>query len=98
MRIKHKIHNLVSPLYNKVWHVPKGKISARIREACDRLPRKKRLAIVWILFTLFVLSAFYVFGTACYRMGAGHERRRIETGHIRQLDIVSNPPCHEFWR
>ncbi len=25
MSVKQKIHNLVSPLYNKVWHGPKGK-------------------------------------------------------------------------
>ena len=25
MSIKQKIQNLVSPLYNKVWHGPKGK-------------------------------------------------------------------------
>ncbi len=30
--MKLKIRNLVSPLYNKVWHTPKGRLVAKIRE------------------------------------------------------------------
>ena len=33
MSVKQKIHNLVSPLYNKVWHGPKGRVTAKIKKA-----------------------------------------------------------------
>ena len=29
----------------------------------------------------------FVFGNACYKMGAGHARQAIEIGHIRQLEL-----------
>lgn len=72
MSIKHKIQNLVSPLYNKVWHGPKGKLSAKVRKVCDDMPHKQRLTVVTVLLTAFILIAFFVFGHACYRMGANH--------------------------
>lgn len=31
MKIKSKIQNLVSPLYDKVWHGPKGRLTAKIK-------------------------------------------------------------------
>ncbi len=40
MSVKQKIQNLVSPLYNKVWHGPKGKIRERLKRACDDMPHK----------------------------------------------------------
>ena len=43
--MKLKIRNLVSPLYNKVWHTPKGRLVAKIRKACDDLPRNQRLMV-----------------------------------------------------
>ncbi len=78
MRIKQKIRNLVAPLYIKVWHGPKGKISERLKKACDDLPKNQRLMVVTVLLSVFVLTAFFVFGHACYRMGAGHARQAIE--------------------
>ena len=89
MSIKHKIRNLVAPLYNKVWHGPKGKIRERLKKACDDLPKNQRLMVVTVLFSVFVLTAFFVFGHACYRMGAGHARQAIEVEHIRQLELPS---------
>ena len=89
MSIKHKIRNLVAPLYNKVWHGPKGKIRERLKKACDDLPKNQRLMVVTVLLSVFVLTAFFVFGHACYRMGAGHARRAIEVEHIKQLEIPS---------
>ena len=89
MSIKHKIRNLVAPLYNKVWHGPKGKIRERLKKACDDLPKNQRLMVVTVLLSVFVLTAFFVFGHACYRMGAGHARQAIEVEHIRQLEIPS---------
>ena len=89
MSIKHKIRNLVAPLYNKVWHDPKGKIRERLKKACDDLPKNQRLMVVTVLLSVFVLTAFFVFGHACYRMGAGHARQAIEVEHIKQLEIPS---------
>ena len=89
MSIKHKIRNLVASLYNKVWHGPKGKIRERLKKACDDLPKNQRLMVVTVLLSVFVLTAFFVFGHACYRMGAGHARRAIEVEHIRQLELPS---------
>ena len=89
MSIKQKINNLVSPLYNQVWHAPKGKIREMLKKACDDLPKNQRLMVVTILLSVFVVTAFFVFGHACYRMGAGHARRAIEVEHIRQLELPS---------
>ena len=89
MSIKHKVRNLVAPLYNKVWHGPKGKIRERLKKACDDLPKNQRLMVVTVLLSVFVLTAFFVFGYACYRMGAGHARQAIEVEHIKQLELPS---------
>ena len=53
MSIKQKIQNLVSPLYNKVWHGPKGKIRERLKKVCDDMPHKQRLTVVTVLLTAF---------------------------------------------
>lgn len=89
MSIKQKISNLVSPLYNKVWHGPKGRIRERVKKACDEMPHRQRLTVVTLLLSAFVLIAFFVFGHACYKMGAGHARQTIEVEHIRQLELPS---------
>ena len=91
MSIKQKIHNLVSPLYNKVWHGPKGKIKERVKQACEDMPHKQRLMVVTILLSAFILVAFFVFGHACYRIGMGKALRRIEVRHISPLDL----PVHK---
>ena len=93
--MKQKIRNLVSPLYNKVWHTPKGRLADKIRKACDDLPRNQRLMVVTILLSAFILAAFFVFGNACYKMGAGQARRSIEIEHIRQLDLPTKTMSHE---
>ena len=85
--MKLKIRKFVSLLYNKVWHTPKGRLTAKIKKACDDLPRNQRLMVVTILLSAFILAAFFVFGNACYKMGAGHARQSIEIEHIRQLDL-----------
>ena len=90
MSVKQKIQNLVSPLYNKVWHGVKGKIRERLKKVCDDMPHKQRLTVVTVLLTAFVLIAFFVFGHACYKMGAGHARQAIEVEHIRQLELTTN--------
>lgn len=82
-----KIRNRVSPLFYKVWHGPKGKIKERVKKACNDMPHKQRLMVVTILLSAFVLMAFFVFGHACYEMGAGHARQTIEIEHIRQPEL-----------
>ena len=87
MSIKQKIQNLVSPLYNKVWHGPKGKIRERLEKVCDDMPHKQRLMVLTVLLSASVLIAFFVFGHACYRIGLGQAMRRIEVRHISPLDL-----------
>lgn len=95
MSIKQKICNLVSPFYDKVWHGPKGKIKERVKKACDDLPRNQRLMVVTVLLSAFILTAFFVFGHACYKMGAGHARQAVEIEHIRQLELPTNTESNE---
>lgn len=78
-------------VYNKVWHTPKGKLSARLRKVCDDLPHGKRVTVVGIMLTVFVLIAFFVFGHACYRIGLEQALRQIEVQHIHPLDL----PVHK---
>lgn len=90
MKLKQKFQNLVSPLYNKVWHGPKGRLSAKIKKACDNLPPQQRLTVVTILLSAFVLTAFFVFGNACYKMGARQAQHTIEVEHIRTIDLPTD--------
>lgn len=85
--MKLKIRNLVSPLYNKVWHTPKGRLAAKIKKACDDLPRNQRLMVVTILLSAFILAAFFVFGNACYKMGARQTQHEFEIEHIESIPI-----------
>ena len=85
--MKQKIRNLVSPLYNKVWHTPKGRLAAKIKKACDDLPRNQRLMVVTILLSAFILAAFFVFGNACYKMGARQTQHEFEIEHIESIPI-----------
>lgn len=85
--MKLKIRKLVSPLYNKVWHTPKGRLAAKIKKACDDLPRNQRLMVVTILLSAFILAAFFVFGNACYKMGARQTQHKFEIEHIESIPI-----------
>ncbi len=67
-----------------------GKLTARLRKECDALPRKQRLMVVSLLLGLFVTTAFFVFGHACYRIGLGQARQAVEVEHIRSLDLPKN--------
>ena len=98
MKIKSKIRNLVSPLYNKVWHGPKGRLTAKIKKACDDLPRNQRLMVVTILLSAFVLTAFFVFGNACYKMGARQALHEFEIEHIRSIELPTKAIDHEIAR
>lgn len=98
MSIKNKIRNLAAPLYNKVWHGPKGKIKERVKKACEDMPHKQRLTVVTVLLSAFILVAFFVFGNACYKMGAGHARQTIEIEHIQQLELPAKNSGYETAR
>lgn len=87
MKLKQKIQKLVSPLYNKVWHGPKGKLTAKIKKACDELPRNQRLMVVTILLSAFILTAFFVFGNACYKMGARQAQHEFDIEHIESIEL-----------
>ena len=77
-------------VYNKVWHTPKGKLSAKLRSLCDGIPQKQRLLVVTIMLCAFVLIAFFVFGHACYKIGLGHSGRLVEVEHILPLEITNS--------
>lgn len=89
MSLKQRIQQSVAPLYNKVWYGPKGRLAARIKKVCDDLPQNRRLTVVTVLMSAFVLTAFFVFGNACYRMGARHAFRH-DSGFI-ELSTEHNP-------
>ncbi len=74
-------------VYNKVWHAPKGKLSAKLRSLCDGIPHKQRLLVVSAMLCAFVLIAFFVFGHACYKIGLGHSGRLVNVEHIQPLEI-----------
>lgn len=67
-----------------------GKLTARLRKECDALPRKQRLMVLSVMLCVFVLTAFFVFGHACYRIGLGQARHAVEVEHIRPLDLPKN--------
>ena len=96
MKMKLSIRD--SALYNKVWTAPMGKLKARIRKACDDLPQKRRLTVVTVLLSLFVILAFFVFGNACYKIGQGEARKAIKIEHIRSIDLPSSNNCHDVPR
>lgn len=98
MKLKQKIQNLVSPLYNKVWHGPEGRLTAKIKKACDDLPRNQRLMVVTILLSVFILTAFFVFGNACYKMGARQAQQSIAIEHIKPIDLPTKTIDNETAR
>lgn len=98
MKLKPKFTIRDSALYNKVWRSPIGKLKSAVKTKCDSLPQKKRLTVVTLLLGLFILTAFFVFGNACYRIGLGEARKAIEIEHIRTLDLPSKSDAHEAVR
>lgn len=74
-------------LHHFVWHNPKGKILSLIKSKCESIPPNRRMTVVAIMLTMFILIAFGVFGHACYRLGQGHAHTAIEIKHIPSLDL-----------
>lgn len=92
MKFSFNLRNGVAHLCNKVWHAPKEKFSERLKRRCGELTPKQRLTVVTVMLSLFIVTAFGLFGRACYRMGAGYAEKRIEIRHIRQLDVTKKSP------
>lgn len=84
------IKNPFASLISKVWRNPKRRLTAKIKAECDDLPRNQRLTVVAVLLSAFVLTAFFVFGHACYRLGLGHSRQAVEIEHLRTLELPDN--------
>lgn len=82
-----KLSNIRSAIYNKVWHSPKTRLYAFLKGKCDELSLKQRLMVVTVLLSVFILIAFFVFGNACYKMGARQARQTFDIEHIEGIDI-----------
>ena len=77
-----------SAIYNKVWGKPKSALGAYLRRKCDGIPANRRLTIITVLLSLFIITAFFLFGNACYRIGRGQAlMERIEPEHIEGLEL-----------
>ncbi len=82
-----KYKSPLARLVDRVWRGTKGKFGAKIRQVCDNMPRNQRLMVVTVLLSAFVLIAFFVFGNACYKMGARRAVFEYEVEHLYNLDI-----------
>ena len=85
-----KIKSTLRAIYDNLWRNPKGRLTSRLKGACDAIPPRRRLTAVLLMLTVFVLTAFFVFGHACYKIGLGHSGRLVEVEHIQPPEI-NNP-------
>lgn len=88
MKFSFNLRKSAAGLYDRLWHVPKGKLSSRLKDRCEKLTPKQRMTTVTVMLTLFIVTAFVLLGRACYRMGAGQAGKNIEVQHIQQLDVA----------
>lgn len=77
-------------MYDNVWRNPKGKLTTRLKGACESMPPKQRITVVSLMLTVFVLTAFFVFGHACYKIGLGKAQKPVEIEHIRPIELPSD--------
>lgn len=82
--------SLFARLVDCVWRNPKANISEGIKKTCDDMPPKQRLTVVTVLLSAFVLVAFFVFGHACYKIGARHAHNEIEVEHLKNIELPSS--------
>lgn len=82
-----KIKSIFHVMYDNIWRNPKGKLTSRLKGACDAISPRRRLTAVSLMLTVFVLIAFFVFGHACYKIGLGHSGRLVNVEHIQPLEI-----------
>lgn len=85
-----KIKSIFGAIYNNVWRNPKGRLATRLKGACESMPPKQRITVVSIMLTVFVLTAFFVFGHACYKIGLGKAQSSVEIEHIRPINLPSD--------
>lgn len=83
--MKNKSH--LASLIDWVWRQPKSKVSGKIRQACDDMPHRQRLMVVTVLLSAFVIIAFFVFGHACYRMGAKRAVFKYGVEHLHEVEL-----------
>ena len=74
-------------LIDWAWREPKGRVGAKMKQVCDDMPHKQRLMVVTVLLSAFVLIAFFVFGHACYKIGAKRALFEYEVEHLYNLDL-----------
>lgn len=91
--MKNKSH--LAGLIDRVWRQPKGKVCGKIRQVCDDMSHRQRLMVVTVLLSAFVLIAFFVFGHACYRMGAKRAVFEYEVEHLHELEMPE-PKLSEY--
>jgi hypothetical protein len=77
-------------LVDWVWRNPKANISEGIKKTCDDMLPKQRLLVVTVLLSVFVLVAFFVFGHACYKIGARQAHNEIEIEHLENIELPSS--------
>ena len=82
--------SLFARLIDRVWRNPKANISEGIKKTCDDMQPKQRLLVVTVLLSAFVLVAFFVFGHACYKIGARHAHNEIEVEHLKNIELPSS--------
>ncbi len=75
---------------------PEREAHNALKGACESIPQKQRLTIVSLMLTVFVLTAFFVFGHACYRIGLGKAQKSVEIEHIMNLTSLPNLPFMNF--
>lgn len=82
--------SLFARLVDWVWRNPKANISEGIKKTCDDMPPRQRLMVVTVLLSAFVLVAFFVFGHACYKIGARQAYNEIEVEHLKSIELPSS--------
>ncbi len=82
-----KIKSLFAGFLNRVWRNPKENVRAGLKRACDDMPPKKRLAVVTVLLSVFLLAAFIIFGHACYKIGAKQAVQQLEFEQLHHLEL-----------
>lgn len=77
-------------IHRVMFSGPFAGLSRTLRQKCDAIPRERRLTVVAVLFSLFVITAFFVFGHACYRIGQGRSCVEFRTGHIKPPELMKH--------
>lgn len=80
---------------DRVWRGPKAKVGGKIRQICEDMSHRQRLTVVTVLLSAFVLLAFFVFGHACYRMGAKRAVFEYEVEHLHRLELLK-PGLYDY--